>query len=220
MKLVENRHCYLVDNYFESEVIAGFTKISLAGALPDDLAQTLSYLQKDLQIGYLNQIHSPLTHIIHKAGMYEGDGLFTSESHLAIAVRTADCLPLIFYSKLLGVIGVVHMGWRGAVGGILSSLPYDMSSFKVMAGLGLRSCCYKVGDDFLEYKLISSYIQRRNSHFYFNPVEFAKNSLIAKGLQENNFQDIGICSICSSYDLFSYRKTKTLQRHLSFIVKL
>ncbi|MEI8348811.1 MAG: polyphenol oxidase family protein [Candidatus Omnitrophota bacterium] len=220
MKLIETRHCHLLDGYFGPEVVAGFTKTGLAGVLPDDLRTALSYLQNDFQVGYLKQIHSSLTHRIHQAGIYEGDGLFTHERNLAVAVRTADCLPLIFYSQLLGVIGVVHMGWRGAAEGILSSLPYDASSFKVIAGPGLRLCCYEVGESFLKHTLLEPFVERRSNRFYFDPIAFARSSLMARGLLENNFHDMSTCSICSAQDLFSYRKNKTFNRHLSFIVKL
>jgi len=220
VKLLEAKDCYLFEGYAGPKVIAGFTKANLTGILPGDLHIALAHLLKDFQVGYLKQIHSSIAHCIHEEGMYEGDGLFTSESNLAVTVRTADCLPLIFYSQQVGIVGVIHMGWRGAREGILSSLPYQLSSFRVIAGPGLRDCCYEVGNEFLTYKLLRPFIVLRGGRYYFDPIAFARSALVAQGLREENFCDIATCSACSDKHLFSYRKTNTPHRQLSFIMKL
>ena len=49
----------------------------------------------------------------------EADGLWTIEAGIAIAVKTADCLPVILYGKSGGFILVLHAGWRGLTSGIV-----------------------------------------------------------------------------------------------------
>ncbi len=46
------------------------------------------------------------------------DALLTSMRGVAIGVRTADCVPILFYARDIQVIGAVHAGWRGTLGGI------------------------------------------------------------------------------------------------------
>lgn len=61
------------------------------------------------------------------------DGLVTDQPGLALAVLTADCVPVLAADESAGVIGAVHAGRVGAVGGIVPSLIGAMTS------LGARS---------------------------------------------------------------------------------
>jgi YfiH family protein len=50
----------------------------------------------------------------------EGDGIITLESNSSIiAVRTADCVPVLAASTQGGFAAAVHAGWRGLTAGIL-----------------------------------------------------------------------------------------------------
>lgn len=46
------------------------------------------------------------------------DALLTSLRGIAVGVRTADCLPILFYARDIQVVGAVHAGWRGTLAGI------------------------------------------------------------------------------------------------------
>jgi hypothetical protein len=187
--------------------------------MPEDIYKICDELSLSSRISFMNQIHSGIVNRIDEPGVYEGDGLFTDREDNLLVVRTADCLPLIFESKKLNIIGVVHMGWRSAKEGVLENIPYELSSFRVCAGVGLRSCCFEVGEEFYSYGLKLSSLSRKEGKVYFDPLLFARAVLTHKGLKENNFLDIGICSFCSKEDFFSYRKDKTSSRTLSFIMK-
>ena len=43
------------------------------------------------------------------------DGIFTDKLNLSIAVRTADCVPLLLACTHTKQIAAVHAGWRGAL---------------------------------------------------------------------------------------------------------
>ena len=216
MNLVEKEHCCLIEDVFPRHARAGFTKKNLEGNLPQDIKTALSFLSKDIRVGYLKQEHSSRVNVIKKEGLYEGDALFSDKSNLTLVVRSADCLPLYFFSQDLNIMGMVHMGWRSANQGILNNINYDLSSFKVIAGVGLRSCCYKVGKEFLKMRL-SKYVAKRKGELYFDPIKFAKETLSKEGLKKDNFFDLSICSFCNSREFYSYRRSASSQRTLSFI---
>jgi len=217
MELIEKESFYIFSGP-PKFLTAGFSRKLVRGVLPDDTKKIASFLGSSIKTAYLNQKHSSCINFVNREGAYEGDGLFSKKSGLALLVKTADCLPLFFYSVDLGVVGIVHMGWRSAKKGILSNIDFDLSSFKVIAGAGLRSCCYEVGKEFLGYFRIKDSIKKRDGRLYFNPVNFAKESLIKRGLNENNFFDTGICSFCSGKDVYSYRLDTTSFRTVSFIL--
>ncbi|MDD5584289.1 MAG: polyphenol oxidase family protein [Candidatus Omnitrophica bacterium] len=219
MKLIEKDYCYIIDDFFDYEIIAGFTKPVLAGNPAQDIYAALKSLNSDFAVSYLKQVHSSTIHYISSEGVYVGDGLFSSRNKLALIVKTADCMPLFFASAQQGTVGMVHMGWRSAWAGILGNIPKELASFKVIAGVGLRPCCYKVGEEFLNYRQFSSAIERKNNEVYFNPIRFTRETLLMRGLKEENFLDTGICSVCSKEKCFSFRRDATTSRTLSFILK-
>ena len=45
----------------------------------------------------------------------ETDGVITSEKGVGIAVRTADCIPILYADRSAGIIAVSHNGWRGTL---------------------------------------------------------------------------------------------------------
>ncbi len=212
-------HACIWEDVFPVSVIAGFTSPAIKGDVPSDIPQVLASLGKDAKLAHMKQVHGPDVKMIESPGVYECDGLFTRESDLALIVRTADCLPLVFYSEKARAVGVVHMGWRSAAAGILEYIPFDLSSFTCVAGVGLRSCCYRVGDDFMENLRMKRFVTRRENSYYFDPIDFARRSLIRNGLRESNFFDAGDCSFCSGEEFHSHRRTGAADRTLSFIVK-
>jgi polyphenol oxidase len=212
-------HACIWEDVFPVSVIAGFTSSALKGDVPSEMPQVLASLGKQSKLAYMRQVHGPDVKFIEEPGVYECDGLFTKESDITLVVRTADCLPLIFYSEKIRAIGVVHMGWRSAAAGILEYIPFDISSFTCVAGGGLRACCYQVGDDFMENPRMKTFVTRRQNNYYFDPIDFARRSLVRNGLCESNFFDTGDCSFCSGEEFHSHRRTGTTDRTLSFIVR-
>ncbi len=112
------------------------------------------------------------------------------------------------------------MGWRSAEAGILDNISFDLSSFAAIAGIGLRQCCYEVGEEFLEHERLKPFLERKQKKIFFDPIGFARATLIKKGLSEDNFFDLGLCNFCMESDFFSYRKSHTENRTVSFILKM
>ncbi len=208
---------YLADLDAASGVIGGFTKSGLPGEAAPDMRTALAPAGFDARVACMQQVHGSHVKIVSEPGIYAvSDGLFTAARNLAVVVRTADCLPLIFYSERLKMTGVVHMGWRSASAGILRKTGIDLSSFLCIAGVGMRACCYEVGEEFLDKQLLADFLSRKEGKLYLDPVAFARAQLVGEGMRENNFIDLGICSRCSDKGFHSHRRTGTAHRTLSF----
>ncbi|MFU8815709.1 MAG: polyphenol oxidase family protein [Pseudomonadales bacterium] len=52
----------------------------------------------------------------------EADAAWTSERGLGLAVLTADCVPVVICDRAGSLVAVAHAGWRGLVGGVLTSV--------------------------------------------------------------------------------------------------
>lgn len=80
----------------------------------------------------MRQVHGVTVHTEHVAlcdGTWpEGDLLATDRSDVALAVRTADCVPLLYADSRTGVVAAVHAGWRGTVAGAASRMVEVLAS--------------------------------------------------------------------------------------------
>lgn len=63
----------------------------------------------------------------------EADALITDRPGTAVAVSTADCVPVLFADARRGVVAAVHAGWRGLAGGVL-----EATLDRLVAGWGCR----------------------------------------------------------------------------------
>ncbi len=79
----------------------------------------------------------------------EGDAAVVRRSGAALAILTADCLPVLFCADDGSAIGAAHAGWRGLAGGVLESsvrsLGTDPAALGVWIGPGIGAASYEVG---------------------------------------------------------------------------
>jgi YfiH family protein len=105
----------------------------------------------------LRQVHSDIIHIV-KSPMPEplaGDGLITNCPGIALAVMTADCLPLMLADRKNSAVGVFHAGWRGTaqriaekgLGIMRREFGTAQQDIVAVIGPGIGRCCYEVGDE-------------------------------------------------------------------------
>ena len=105
----------------------------------------------------LRQIHSDLIYRVDgmPPQLLTGDGLVTDVPGLAIAVQTADCLPVILVDRKRRSAGVFHAGWRGTVkrivekgvGEMRKHFGSDPRNLMAAIGPGVQRCCYEVGEE-------------------------------------------------------------------------
>ena len=105
----------------------------------------------------LKQIHSALVSMVSAASRepLAGDGLITNTPGLLLAIKTADCVPVLVADVKRRVAGGFHAGWRGTVARVaekgvgemrrqFGSLPRDL---RAAIGPSIRRCCYQVGSE-------------------------------------------------------------------------
>ncbi|MFH1831520.1 MAG: polyphenol oxidase family protein [bacterium] len=154
-----------------------------------------------------------------------GDYLITNQKNVAIAVVTADCLPIIIHDSINNAVAVIHAGWPGTVTGITEkalramqeAFGTDPAQVHVYFGPSAKTCCYEVQENFyakfspIPAKQLAhieqSIISRDNKLFFDNP---GCNKLIlhACGVPEAHIHtEHNICTICH-HEYHSYRRDK------------
>jgi YfiH family protein len=99
------------------------------------------------------QVHSDIIHLVDGPAQLRGDALVTAVPGLALAVSTADCLPVLLADPENHVVAAIHAGWRGTLRRItqktvgVMQMHFGSDPAKMLAafGPGIHVCCYEVG---------------------------------------------------------------------------
>lgn len=101
------------------------------------------------------QTHSTNVCYVDFAGeVPDTDAVITDKAGLCIAVKTADCIPVLLYDSCRHLIAAVHAGWRGTVGRIVEKTLRQMQSragdVSAIIGPGISLESFEVGDEVYE----------------------------------------------------------------------
>ena len=106
------------------------------------------------------QVHSDLVLRVEDAPAHPptGDALVTNTPGLVLAVKTADCLPVLLVDRKRRAVAAIHAGWRGmvkrivekTVGVLRREYGADPADLQAAIGPGIAACCYGVGDEVRE----------------------------------------------------------------------
>ncbi len=120
------------------------------------IAEVMGGAPEDLAACY--QIHSSITRVAEgpwRGDRPEGDAVVTATPGVICAVLTADCAPILMADHEARVIGAVHAGWKGALGGVVHSAVAAMEALgarpsRIHAVIGpcIAQNSYEVGEDF------------------------------------------------------------------------
>lgn len=159
------------------------------------------------------------------------DAVITNKKRVALAISTADCLPILMLDRSKKVIGAVHAGWRGMWGGVIQRAVRTMiEAFKsspgdilVGIGPGIGPCCYEVGTEVVSlFQNFSDtpqeFIQERKGRTYLDLSRAAQLELHQVGIPPENIETIPLCTACREDLFFSYRRDGKTGRQLSFIM--
>lgn len=167
----------------------------------------------------MKQIHGNKIKLVGRSDggkiISEVDGLLTNEKGLVLGIKSADCLPILFFEPEAKIIGVAHAGWQG----ILRRLPQKMIDQiirigglpeNILAAIGPHICqkCYKVDKNrtvqFLaQFGKLKKMISEENLLDLEIPT---KNQLLHSGVLLKNIFSANICTSCQNKEFFSYRK--------------
>lgn len=113
------------------------------------------------QVALLDQIHEgTVAHIEAGGGLFNtvavADGAVTASEDVVLAVRTADCVPVLFGAP--GGVGVAHAGWRGVAASVASRTLERLCALtgdkpgEVIAVIGphISTEAYEVGDEVVD----------------------------------------------------------------------
>lgn len=169
----------------------------------------------------VKQVHG--NHIIEAPAknLTEADGHFTNKKKLALAIVTADCLPVFYITKNFAV--ALHCGWRGIENEIITKSKVAIQEEILYAFIGphIKYSHFEVGNDVAQklFAAAQNYGREKVVHPYSDPSKKLVDLQTIAYLQLN-FQSV----ICSNIDTFdnldwcSYRRdAERAGRNISFV---
>ena len=181
-------------------------------------------------VATLTQVHGRDVVVIRSASNAarrpEADVLVSDDPTTAIAVRAADCVPLLIGDPHSGAVAAVHAGWRGTAAGAATAAvealtrEFAAAPGDLIAAIGpsIGPCCYEVGPELRDAFLTAGHPRTRVDRWFMTPANTTqprldmwaanRDQLIAAGLLEENIHTCGLCT-ASNLELFpSFRIEK------------
>lgn len=175
-----------------------------------------SFALEDLAL--VEQVHGSVVHIAQAGSgphqvLAAADGLVTTEKGVVLAIRTADCVPVLFATGK--GVAAAHAGWRGVASGVvaatlrvlLDQTGQDPSKVRVAIGPHIGPDAYEVGPEVVE-GIEASGVPRE---VFVRPGERADHvdlrAAVVHQLQAVGVERIGHVHRCtaSDPDLYSHR---------------
>ena len=200
-------------------VVAGFTTRTLEGA-PLDLGGAVTpeaWARAATAVGLpgagvarSRQVHGHALLWAEAPGVVgEADALATRVPGLLLAVRVADCVPVLLVGE--GVVAVAHAGWRGLALGVLPATVAALGGGPLQAAIGphIGRLAYEVGEEVVDGIVASGvpaevFVDRRQGprpHVDLGAV--AAYQLRAAGVRA--IEDVGGCTATEADRFFSFR---------------
>ncbi len=166
------------------------------------------------QINWLNQVHgtgvcTDADRLVHAP--VDADAAVTTQAGRALAIMTADCLPVVLCDAHGQVVANVHAGWRGLHAGVIEAAAAKMPAPPAFAWLGpcIGAAAFEVGDEvraaFVDADADAAHAFARNGagRWCADLVRLARQRLTRLGVDRISGADA--CTV-SDGAWFSYRR--------------
>jgi YfiH family protein len=150
------------------------------------------------------------------------DALVSNTPKVLLAIKTADCVPLLIGDAKTGAFAAVHAGWRGtsasivmkAIAELKKEYGTDAADLRAAIGPAARSCCYEVGSEVIErFKELFQqsdhlFTSTRAGHARIDLQRANRDHLIAAGVSPERIHVATFCTMDRNDLFFSYRREK------------
>jgi len=171
----------------------------------------------------LKQIHSATC--VEAGGrcgvLGEGDALLEDTPGAVVAVKTADCIPILLVDERRKAVAAVHAGWRGTAAGIAARAAAAMGErfgtrvedLHAAIGPGIGKCCYEVGPE-----VAAQFGLEGRTHL--DLPEINRSRLEEIGIPEGRIYVSHLCTMCRAQEFHSFRRDKEAAGRLYSFVGL
>ena len=150
------------------------------------------------------------------------DALVSDTRNILLAVKTADCVPILLGDPKNGAFAAVHAGWRGTSAAIVLSAIKQMqaeygtqpANLRAAIGPAANACCYEVGSEVIQIfkerfaRSEDLFTPTRDGHARIDLHRANRNQLIEAGVTRDRIHVAPFCTMDRTDIFFSYRREK------------
>ena len=176
---------------------------------------------------WLDQVHgTDVVDVAHADDRWpRADAAVTRAVDVVLAIRVADCLPVLFAATDGSVIGAAHAGWRGLAAGVLENTLAAMrrAADGVVAWIGpcIGARAYEVGADVRDAFVdadadASRAFERAGAGKWLADLETLARQRLARA-HVAAVTSAGLCTATAPQRFFSYRRDASIGRMAAFV---
>lgn len=203
----------------------GFSTVAAGDFGAPEAAERLCGAVGASQLRLLHQVHGvDLVDPEEEGEKPEADGWAGRlPEGVLLAVKAADCLPVLIWSESEPVGAAVHAGWRGAVASIASlavkRLGVDPAGLHAALGPCICQNCFEVGPEVAEAAGADGRWMRpgKPGKFHMDIAAYVAADLKDAGVMPERIRKLGLCTRCSPDLFWSFRRGDEKKRMVGFL---
>lgn len=158
----------------------------------------------------------------------EADALVASDPALAIAIRMADCVPVLLACPRTGRVAAVHAGWRGLVAGTIGAAVVSLESAgarreDLLAAIGpcIGFEAYEVGPEVAatcRAAGLGAAVSEAWPREHLDCFRAAAIRLTEAGIDATRIDGTPLCTFSRPEEFFSYRRDGARSGRLAAVI--
>ncbi len=141
----------------------------------------------------------------------EGDALVEDTPGSSVAVKTADCIPVLLVDERRRAVAAVHAGWRGTAQRIVPAAIEAMArefgtrpqDLHAAIGPGIGACCYEVGPE-----VAARFGLEPDGPVHLDLPAHNRRQLLEAGVGPARIYTAGLCTRCRAAEFHSFRRDR------------
>ena len=204
-------------------------------------------------VATLTQVHGRAVVVVREAsdgrpfdaaqGKPEADVLVGDNPEVALAVRAADCVPLLVADRVTGAVAAVHAGWRGTAAGAATAAvdalarEFGSKPADLIAAIGpsIGACCYEVGTELVDAFAAAGHARHLIDRWFIAPppprgsrdraqlrLDVAganRDQLVLAGVPEEHIHLSGLCTAMALDLRTSFRVEKEKAGRIAGVIR-
>ena len=212
--------------------LAPFNSLNVGATVGDNLTSVHANRHKMAEVLGLRDEDTRTTWQVHGADVIvvvdndpqaspppQADAIITQQAGIALSMRFADCVPLVFFDPVSRAIGLAHAGWRGTVAKVARTTIQTMEAAfgskppDIIVGIGpsIGPCCYEVGSDVIDeietaFSASTDLVRQMNGGSSRPHLDLWRcNEVALREAGVKHIETAGMCTATMTDEFFSHR---------------